>query len=163
MTARKISGFLNEPASGLNRLAAEAKRLLKLSHVWEVIAPHGLARSSRVGPVKDRILTLYVDNGATAARLKQQLPRLLLNFRQRGHDLTAIKVEVQVNTMSLEMEKNPPRPPIPASGIASLEKLKHDLEPSPLKQALTHLLQHQERRLQQDDAADGDQGQDDQH
>lgn len=161
MTARKISGFLSEPASGLSRLATEAKRLLKLSNVWEAIAPHGLARSSRVGPVKDRILTLYADNGATAARLKQQLPRLLLNFRQRGHDLTAIKVEVQVKTMSLETAKSPRRPSIPATGIASLEKLERDLEPSPLKHALTHLLEHQ-GQSKQDDAADGDQGKDDQ-
>ena len=159
MTARKISGFLHEPASGLSRLAMEAKRLQKLNQDWEVIAPQGLSRSSRVGPIRDRIVTLYADNGATAARLKQQLPRLLLNFRQRGHDLTAIKVEVQVRTMSLGREKAPPHPPIPGSGLDSLERLEHDLEPSRLKQALTHLLQHQ-GRLQQDNAADDQQGQD---
>ena len=111
--------------------------------------------------MKDRVLTLYADNGAIAARLKQQLPRLLLNFRQRGHDLNAIKVEVQVKTLPFEGSKSPPRLPIPAAGLASLEQLEHDLEPSPLKQALTHLLRHQ-GRLQQDDAPDGDQAQDDQ-
>jgi hypothetical protein len=161
MTARKISGFLHEPASGLSRLAVEAKRLQKLAQDWEAIAPPGLARSSRVGPIRDRIVTLYADNGAIAARLKQQLPRLLLNFRQRGHDLTAIKVEVQVKTASWEMPKKAPHAPISPAGIASLLTLEADLEPSPLKQALTHLLQHQ-TRLQQDEAADGDQGQEDQ-
>ena len=159
MTARKISGFLHEPASGLSRLAMEAKRLQKLNQDWDLIAPQGLSRSSRVGPIRDRIVTLYADNGSTAARLKQQLPRLLLNFRQRGHDLTAIKVEVQVRTTSLERGKAPSHPPIPAAGLDDLEKLEHVLEPSPLKQALTNLLQHQ-GRLQQDNAADGQQSQD---
>jgi len=160
MTARKISGFLNEPASGLSRLAAEAKRLQALSHVWEAIAPNGLARFSRVGPVKDRILTLYADNGAVAAKLKQQLPRFLLNFRQRGHDLTAIQVVVQVTPPSRKQENPHPKKPISPTAIASLEELEHDLAPSPLKQALTHLIQHQQH-LEQDDTADGDQRQDD--
>ena len=150
---------------GLGRLAAEAKRLLALSHVWEAIAPNNLVRLSRVGPVKDRVLTLYADNGAVAAKLKQQLPRFLLNFRQRGHDLTAIRVVVQVNEASPKPAAPPPKPAIPAAGLASLEQLEHDLEPSPLKHALTHLLEHQRRRqggLEQDDAADRDQAEDDQ-
>lgn len=163
MTARKLSGFLSEPASGLSRLTAEAKRLLALSHVWEAIAPNSLARLSRVGPVKDRVLTLYADNGAVAAKLKQQLPRFLLNFRQRGHDLNAIRVVVQVNEASRKAVAPPPKPVIPATGLASLEQLEHDLEPSPLKHALTHFLQHQRRRtgrLEQDDAPDRDQAED---
>jgi len=164
MTARKLSGFLSEPASGLGRLTAEAKRLLALSHVWEAIAPNHLARFSRVGPVKDRVLTLYADNGAVAAKLKQQLPRLLLNFRQRGHDLTAIKVEVQVSTVSSRAAAHAPKPGISAAGIASLERLEDDLAPSPLKQALTHLLDRQRRGSDgsaQEEASGGNQGQDD--
>ncbi len=161
MTARKLSGFLSEPASGLSRLTAEAKRLLALSRVWEAIAPNSLARFSRVGPVRDRVLTLYADNGAVAAKLKQQLPRLLLNFRQRGHDLNAIRVVVQVNGVSPKPGPARRQPVIPAAGMASLAELEHDLAPSPLKRALTDLLAHQRRRsLEQDDAADGDQAQD---
>lgn len=166
MTARKLSGFLSEPASGLSRLTAEAKRLLALSHVWEAIAPNSLARFSRVGPVKDRVMTLYADNGAVAAKLKQQLPRFLLNFRQRGHDLNAIRVVVQVNAASRKAVEHPPKPAIPAAGIASLAQLEHDLAPSALKHALTHLLEHQRQRaaaqLEQDDAPDRDQAEDDQ-
>jgi hypothetical protein len=163
MTARKLSGFLSEPASGLSRLTAEAKRLLALSHVWEAIAPNGLARFSRVGPVRDRVLTLFADNGAVAAKLKQQLPRFLLNFRQRGHDLTAIRVVVQVNGTSRKPGVARPKPSIPAAGIGSLAQLEHDLEPSPLKQALTHLLAHQRRaRLEEENTADGDQAKDEQ-
>lgn len=164
MTARKLSGFLSEPTSGLSRLTAEAKRLLVLSHIWEAIAPSSLARFSRVGPVKDRVLTLYADNGAVAAKLKQQLPRFLLNFRQRGHDLTALRVVVQVNGMSRKPAQRSAKPGISAAGIASLAQLEHDLAPSTLKQALTHLLQHQqhgESALEQDHAPHGDQAKDD--
>jgi hypothetical protein len=106
-------------------------------------------------------VTLYASNGATAARLKQQLPRLLLNFRQRGYDLTAIKVEVQVTAPSPNPGQKRSRARIPATGLASLARLEHDLEPSPLKQALTHLLQHQ-TQLEEDEPTSRDQGQHDQ-
>jgi hypothetical protein len=144
MTARKLSGFLSEPTSGLGRLAREAKRLADLNHVWEAIAPPGLARFSRVGPVKDGTLTLYADNGAAAAKLKAQLPRLLSSFRQRGHDITAIRVEVQVN-MTPSAPRPPARPPLPPQALAQLEKLATELHASPLKEALTNLIRRQRR------------------
>lgn len=143
MTARKLSGFLSEPASGLARLTREAKRLLALSQVWEAIAPPALARSVRVGPVRDGVLTLFADNGAAAAKLKQQLPRLLSSFRQRGHDLTGITVQVQVTTPSWSPRKTVSRPPIPPAALAGLRALEQELAPSPLKRALTNLLRHQ--------------------
>lgn len=162
MTARKLERFLSEPTPGLSHLAAEAKRLLALSRVWEAIAPPNVARVCRVGPVRDRTLTLYADNGAAAAKLKPQLPRLLLNFRQRGHDLTAIRVEVQVRTMSSKPAPCPTKPPIPAAGLASLAALESRLAPSPLKQALTNLLRHHAVRASsaQEEAPHGQQGQD---
>jgi hypothetical protein len=161
MAARKVSGFFSEPTSGLSHLASEAKRLLALSHVWEAIAPVGLARFSRVGPLKDRNLTLYADNGAVAAKLKQQLPRLIVDFRQRGLEVNAIRVEVQVTGRLPKSEPIQRKEPIPAAGIASLEQLEHALEPSPLKYALAHLLEHQAQLKDENGTADGDQGQDD--
>jgi len=142
MTARKLSGFLSEPTSGLGHLTREAKRLADLNHEWEAIAPPGLARFSRVGPVKEGTLTLYADNGAAAAKLKAQLPRLLSSFRQRGHDITAIRVEVQV-TMMPSAPKPPARPPLPPKALAELEKLAQELPASPLKEALTNLVRRQ--------------------
>ncbi|MEO1767470.1 DciA family protein [Thiobacter aerophilum] len=153
---RKLSGFLTEPISGLGRLTREAKRLMTLQQDWEAIAPPGLARFSRVTPVKDGILTLYADNGAAAAKLKAQLPRLLSSFRQRGHDVTAIQVKVQVTSPSRERRRQARKPPIPAAGLAEIAALERKLAPSPLKQALTSLLRHQGQALAQDDSAQGD-------
>ncbi len=163
MTARKLSGFLDEPTSGLGPLAREARRLLALNRVWEAIAPPGLARSSRVGLVKDGVLTLYADNGAAAARLKAQLPRLLSNFRQRGYDLNGIRVEVQVKTMSWEPAARPAPPAIPPAALRELGELERRLAPSPLKRALTNLLRRQglEPDSAQQEAGRGEQGQHD--
>lgn len=134
---------------------------MTLQQVWEAIAPPGLARFSRVGPVKDGVLTLYADNGAAAAKLRPQLPRLLSSFRQRGHDLTAIRVEVQVTMPSGRTRRKRPPPRIPPAGLAEIEALERQLAPSPLKQALTNLLRHQRQALAQDQPAQGHQAEDD--
>ena len=142
MSARKLDSFLSESSSPLSRLAALAQRLGALEHIWESIAPINLARSSRVGRLDDGVLTLYADNGAIASKLLQQLPSLLTKFQQRGSEITGIRVDVQVNV--------PLTKPAPASksaisdqGLASLEKLEHELPESNLKVALTNLIRHQ--------------------
>jgi predicted nucleic acid-binding Zn ribbon protein len=146
MNARKLSAFLAAPESQIDRVVREARRLLALQHVWEAIAPPELKRMSRVALVREGVLTLHADSGAAAAKLKQQLPRLLSVFRQRGHDLTAIRVEVQVTRPSSSRPKDRASRTIPPAGLASLEALSKELPDSQLKQALTSLVRRQRSR-----------------
>ena len=160
MSARKLDSFLHEPSSPLSRLTAAAQRLSALSQIWESIAPFGLALYSRVGRLDHGVLTLYADNGAIASKLNQQLPSLLTKLQQRGGEITGILVDVQVNQPS-------PRPEmvqkhaISKQGLASLEKLEHELPESALKGALTNLLKHQ-LGSKQDQPTNGDSQTDDQ-
>lgn len=142
MTARKLDTFFSEKASPLNRLAHAAQQLKTLSHIWETVAPIGLARSCRVGHLEDGILTLLADNGAIASKIKQQLPSLLEKLQKRGVKITGIRIEVQVK-IPLRDTVAAPKKGISAQSLASLEKLDTELEASPLKEALTNLIKHQ--------------------
>lgn len=142
MTARKLDTFFSEKASPLNRLAHAAQQLKTLSHIWETVAPIGLARSCRVGHLEDGILTLLADNGAIASKIKQQLPSLLEKLQKRGVKITGIRIEVQVK-IPLRDTVVAPKKGISAQSLASLEKLDTELEASPLKEALTNLIKHQ--------------------
>lgn len=142
MSARKLDSFLHEPSSPLSRLTAVAQRLSALAHIWESIAPLGMARYCRVARLDNGVLTLYADNGAIASKLNQQLPSILTKFQQRGCEITGILVDVQVNQPSSKpaiAQKNP----ISYSGLASLTKLEQELPDSELKEALTNLIKHQ--------------------
>lgn len=140
---QKLGHLLAEVAPELAR-AAESYRAL--AGTWATIAPRGCAERARPGVPREGVLTLYCDDGAVAARIKQQLPRLLLHFRQRGHDLTAIAVKVQVA---------PPPPPaspaarrprlLPAGALAEFAALSARLPPSPLKAALERMLARRSR------------------
>jgi len=154
MSARKLDSFLHEPSSPLSRLTAAAQRLSALAHLWESIAPFGLARYCRVGRLDDGVLSLYADNGAIASKLNQQLPSLLTKFQQRGGEITGILVDVQVNQPSSKPAAAP-KNPISNRGLESLEKLEHELPESALKEALTNLIKHQVGS-KQDQPTDGD-------
>lgn len=160
MSARKLDSFLREPNSALSHLNDAAQKLSALAHLWESIAPIGLARSCRVGRLDNGVLTLYADNGAIASKLLQQLPSLLAKFQHRGGEITAIEVSVQVN-LPLHKKVEPQKTRITTQGLASLNKLALDLPHSGLKEALTNLIQHQ-IQLQQGHTTNGDRQADDQ-
>lgn len=132
-----------EAAQGLNTLA----------HIWESVAPIGLARSCRVGRLDAGVLTLYADNGAIASKIKQQLPSLLEKLQKRGSKITGIRIDVQVKIPSPD-PGYAPKPRISGQGLASLTKLGLGLPDSSLKEALTNLIQHQRESKQQEEAAD---------
>lgn len=149
MTARRLQSFFEEAASPLQRLAQAANRLLSISRIWESVAPKDLARSCRVGHLKDGVLTLYVSNGAVASKIKYLAPKLVTQLQGRGCQVNGIQVEVQVTVPSLGTKKAP-KQGVPAQGLDSLEKLEQELPESELKQAITNLITHQRSSKQQD-------------
>ena len=141
-TARKLNAFLNEPASRLQALTQHANRLIEIQRIWDKSAPQPLARACRVATLDNKTLTLYADNGAVAAKVKQQLPSLLAQFVKRGIEITAIRVEVQAKLLSPH-EKIVSHQSLSRIGLAHLAKLQQNLEESPLKTALARLIRHQ--------------------
>jgi hypothetical protein len=80
-------------------------------------------------------LVLSTPNAALAAKLKQQLPKLQDALSQRGWQVNAIRLKVQVGKTA---EK--PRPikdlRLPAQAVSSLAALGDELEDTPRNQAL---------------------------
>jgi hypothetical protein len=145
MTAQKASFFLSATAR-LQSLAEAAGRLLEVQKVYRgLAAPTSLAEFSKVGAIEHGTLVLLAENGAIAAKLKQQLPTLLGKFKQKGVEITAIRVEVQAAARR-EIKRPIYDKRIDETGLSSLQKLQHNLEEGPLKEALEKLLVHQNRR-----------------
>ena len=121
----------------MHRLADKVAQLHTLQLLYEQLAPPSLARASHLLHLQQNVLLLAADNGAVAAKLRQLAPELSRVFKDKGHEVTAIQVRVQVSI--------PPRKSIPvpaavsATGRQSLSELAEKLEDSPLKAALQRL------------------------
>lgn len=139
MPAHRIDYFLKTP-SGASSWLAQARQLNELQRAFSKLAPPQLAKACTVGQHTQGAMLIYADNGAIAAKLKQLTPRLLLDFRKAGFEVSVIRVEVQVRPA------RPETPPIGSrispAGLKSLESLASKLPESPLREALDRLLKH---------------------
>jgi hypothetical protein len=136
VTSERI-GLLIDRLPQLQGLNRQVRRLLALQDILTEVLPDSLASSTTVALSAADELVLFADNGAAAAKLKQLAPRILIFFRQRGHEVTAIRVQVQVR-----IRHNPlPRKQIPLSPTArqAISELSATLDASPLKSALERL------------------------
>jgi len=146
MAARKINFYL-----GSLRLTPEHQRLFSytdkltaMQQVFMKIAPPQLAQRCALGAFVEGDLTIYAGSGAIAAKLRQMLPSLLLKFRARGYEVTAIRIAVQANYNSItDTEKVVKRLEIGQAGLESLSDLVSALPASPLRTAVAHLLKRQ--------------------
>lgn len=153
MSARKLQSYLGSTAT-LAALSSHVEHLLELQRLWESLAPSPLAQMCRVSGLQDRILVVYANSGAVAAKVRQLAPTVLEKFQKKGLEVTAILVRVQARYVVQETK------PIKTlllgtAGSASLRRLADQLTASPLKQALERML---ERHAEQDDAPHHDQG-----
>ena len=121
----------------LRQLAGKARQLRAFQLHYEQIAPPSLQRSSHVLQVEQCIMTLAVNNGAVAAKLRQLAPELAQQLQLRGCEVTGIQVRVQVG---FQPAKHPNTPAsVSAEGKQQLSDLAASLKDSPLKMALQRL------------------------
>lgn len=136
MTSERI-GLLIDRLPQLQGLNRQVRRLLALQDILTEVLPHSLASSTTVALSAADELVLFADNGAAAAKLKQLAPRILVFFRQRGHEVTGIRVQVQVRILH-----NPlPQKQIYLGPTArqAISEFSATLDTSPLKSALERL------------------------
>jgi hypothetical protein len=93
-------------------------------------------------------LVLSVPNAALATRMKQQLPKLQEELLQRGWQVNAIRLKVQVGKTPAKSSTSS-KPVFPAHALSAFEELTDTLDNSsrnqPLKNALETLMRHQRR------------------
>jgi hypothetical protein len=130
-------GLLLDRLPELQALSQELRQLTALQSALTEVLPGNLATGAHVALVKAGELVLSTDNSAIAAKLNQIVPRVLASLRQRGFEITGIRLQMQVR-----VRDNPlPRKQISLSPNArdAIESLSERLQPSPLKGALTRL------------------------
>jgi hypothetical protein len=59
------------------------------------LLPIALARHVKPGPVDDESWSLFAANASVAAKLRQLVPRLEERVRQRGWQVSAIRIRIQ--------------------------------------------------------------------
>ncbi len=137
MPAHPAHSFLST-APNLQSLLQQAQKLLALQQAWDDVAPKPLAAASRVGAVRQQTLIVYANNGAVAGKLRQLVPSLLEKIQKQGVEVTAIRVDVQVE--ALPPKKKPKDLTVSHNALSSLGKLEQGLADSPLKNALHALI-----------------------
>ena len=140
MTRDRI-GLLIDRLPELQGLNRQVRRLLALQHMLTEVLPGSLAASTTLALSATNELVLFTDSGAIAAKLKLLAPRIVDFFRQQGHEVTSIRVQVQVR-----IHHNPlPKKKILLSPIArkAISELSSTLDISPLKSALESLSRRQ--------------------
>ena len=136
MTEKRI-GLLIDSLPELQGVNREIRQIMALQSVLAEVLPDYLASYTKVASVKAGELVLFADNGTIAAKLKQMAPRILASIRQRGCEITGIRLQVQVS-----VRDNPlPQKHISLGSEArkAIDLLAERLNASSLKAALKRL------------------------
>jgi hypothetical protein len=79
----------------LARLAQLARESGERLEAVELLIPASLRSAVRPGPIDGPAWCLLVDSNAAAAKLRQVIPALLNRLRDRGWQVTSIRLKVQ--------------------------------------------------------------------
>jgi hypothetical protein len=150
-----VIGSLIARLDDLKAIHMRASRLAALQQVYRTAIPEELARRSRVADERSGTLVIAADTSAVAAKLRQLVPRIVSEIVKTESEVTAIRVEVQVTEPARPAPRTP-RPHITRQGLESFAQLRDALPDSPLRQALSRLVEHGERSDSQDDALQND-------
>ena len=144
MPANRIAALLDAPE--IKALSRKAKRICELQQVFVDSAPASLTRAARVTDCRAGTVFVSADNGATATKLRQLAPSLLLNIRKRETEVTAIKITVQVREVTDAGVTHARVSPIEEENLQRFRELAESLGDSALKSALTRLVRRHGRR-----------------
>jgi len=142
VTSERI-GLLIDRLPQLQSLNRQVRRLLAMQDILTEVLPDSLASSTTVALSAAEELVLFVDNGTAAAKLKQLAPRILVFFRQQGHEVTAIRVQVQVRIRHNPLLQK--QISLSPTARQAISELSATLETSPLKSALERLSRRRTR------------------
>jgi hypothetical protein len=85
-----------EDSPTLARLAQLARESGEQLKVVESLIPPALRSAVQAGPIDGDSWCLLVNSNAAAAKLRQLVPALLSRLRDRGTQVTAIRLKVQI-------------------------------------------------------------------
>lgn len=144
MPAHKPGHFIHASPQ-LQRWQETSVLLRKYQRALEAIAPREFTGHCVAGALAEGTLCLYASNGATAAKLRQRVPTLLTGLKNRGLEVTAIRVLVQAAPPP-QPRQPPEKNPIGDKALDSMEELASGMKQGPLQNALKMLVAHQRRK-----------------
>ena len=132
-------GIYLEAADGASNVLAHAKLLIKLSKLYQEVAPPHLRQASSLANYKSGIIVIHAASGAVAAKLRQLAPTLAGSFSKMGFECNDVQVKVQARQISKQSSTSTQKP-LSTMASRELESLCTSLPPSPLREALQSLL-----------------------
>ena len=76
------------------KILAHARLLIKLTHLYQKIAPAHLGQASTLANYKSGIIVIHATSGAVAAKLRQLAPTLADGFSKKGVECSGVQVKV---------------------------------------------------------------------
>ncbi|MDH5534245.1 MAG: DUF721 domain-containing protein [Betaproteobacteria bacterium] len=145
MAAQKIGFWLTAPGD-LQELAAKAHRLSDLQQAFVDSAPPQLARAGRVKNFRAGTLFLLADNSTAAAKLRQLVPRLLVNIQKTEPEVTGIHIGVQVKSSTNRPPSTAKKAALSPETIEEFIQLAARVPDPNLRSALAKLVRRHTKR-----------------
>ena len=136
---KSLENFL-ESADGAAKVLAHARLLIKLTHLYQDIAPAHLGQASHLANYKSGIIVIHANNGAVAAKLRQMAPTLADGFFKMGIECNGVQVKVQARKIDTQSRASTQKP-LSSRASRELGGLRDSLPASPLRVALENLLE----------------------
>ena len=133
-----------DAADGAGKVLAHARLLMKLTHLYQEIAPTHLGQASSLANYKSGIIVIHAASGAIAAKLRQMAPTLADGFSIRGVECNGVQIKVQARKINAQSTASTKKPLTPRTSH-TLESLRDTLPNSPLRTALETLLSRSAR------------------
>jgi hypothetical protein len=143
--SRVLADWLGEEPD-FRSVAAQANRLIGIARVLKEIHPQ---QTLTVLGLEQGTLRLSGRNASEAARIRQIEPRLVASLRQHGVPVERLRV---LSSRTEALSQRPrgglavDRPAIPVDALAHLGSLTRELAPGRLSEALTMLVDRQQRQ-----------------
>ena len=133
-----------DAADGAGKVLAHARLLMKLTHLYQEIAPTHLGQASHLANYKSGIIVIHAASGAIAAKLRQMAPTLADGFSIKGVECNGVQIKVQARKTAAQSTTSTTKPLTPRTSH-TLEGLRDSLPSSPLRAALETLLTRSSR------------------
>ena len=133
-----------DAAEGAGKVLAHARLLMKLTALYQEIAPAHLGQASSLANFKSGIIVIHAASGAVAAKLRQLAPTLADGFSRRGVECNGVQIKVQARKTAAQSTTSTTKP-LTLRTSHTLEGLRDSLPSSPLRAALETLLSRSAR------------------
>ena len=135
---KSLENYL-EAADGTSNALVHAKLLIKLTHIYQKIAPAYLGQASRLANYKSGTIVIHAASGAVASKLKQLAPTLANGFCKSGVECNVVQVKVKAYE-NIKQSSTSTVKPLSRKTSTDIESLRDTLPDSPLRGALDALL-----------------------